>query len=74
MSHAGITQGTNDSSLVGFGLSTANTLCNMLGGELSITSLPWYKTEVEFTFDIKRTNSLNNNEVVEPMSATKRAN
>ena len=43
-----------EESTVGFGLSTASTLCSLLGGELSLSSVPWYKTEFEFTFVIKQ--------------------
>ena len=38
---------------VGFGLSTANMLAQLLGGELTLTSYPWYKTEGSITFPVK---------------------
>ena len=57
LSHAGVHQNASDNGVVGFGLSTASTLCQLLGGELLLSSFPWYKTEFEFTFDVKRTSS-----------------
>ena len=56
LTHAGDRSQTigAEGGIVGFGLSTAGTLCNLLGGELSLSSFPWYKTEFEFTFLIKQ--------------------
>ena len=40
--------------LLGFGLTTASILVKLLDGDLNISSFPWYKTDFEFSFSIKR--------------------
>lgn len=39
---------------LGFGLTTTAFLMKLLGGEISFSSIPWYKTDVIFSFAIKR--------------------
>ena len=40
--------------LLGFGLTTSSILVKLLDGDLHISSFPWYKTDFEFSFSIKR--------------------
>jgi len=39
---------------IGFGLTSTTVLVKLLGGEISFSSIPWYKTEVNLSFAIKR--------------------